>query len=111
CNRTRSRRRKHWPARRRDRSGPRMRKVLITGGAGFIGSALTLRWAREHPQDRVIVVDALTYAGHRMSLASLREGDFFRFVHGDICNSELVNTVISDEKPDLLLHLAAESHV
>jgi dTDP-glucose 4,6-dehydratase len=88
-----------------------MRKVLITGGAGFIGSALTLRWTAQHPQDRVVVLDALTYAGHRISLDSLKEGPGFRFVQGDICDVKVVDALFSEEKPDLVLHLAAESHV
>jgi dTDP-glucose 4,6-dehydratase len=88
-----------------------MGTILITGGAGFIGSALTLRWARQHPKDRVVVLDALTYAGHRPSLNSLVEGDHFRFVHGDICSVEAVDALWAQEKPDLVLHLAAESHV
>ncbi|MBI5494738.1 MAG: dTDP-glucose 4,6-dehydratase [Deltaproteobacteria bacterium] len=88
-----------------------MAVVLITGGAGFIGSALTLRWAREHPSDRVVVLDALTYAGNRISLSSLPEGERFRMVEADIRDEKAVEAVWVDEKPTLVLHLAAESHV
>ncbi|MEW5847894.1 MAG: dTDP-glucose 4,6-dehydratase [Myxococcota bacterium] len=88
-----------------------MGTVLITGGAGFIGSALTLHWAAAHPQDRVVVLDALTYAGHRISLSSLVEGARFRFIHADICDQPAVDALFAEEKPDLVLHLAAESHV
>jgi dTDP-glucose 4,6-dehydratase len=88
-----------------------MATVLITGGAGFIGSALTLHWAETFPNDRVLVLDALTYAGHRMSLDTLVEGPRFRFVHGNVMDADAVHGLISGEKPDLILHLAAESHV
>lgn len=88
-----------------------MRTVFITGGAGFIGSALTLAWAREHPSDRVVVVDALTYAGHRVSLLSLQDNPRFRLAHADITDAAAMEALFADEKPELLLHLAAESHV
>jgi dTDP-glucose 4,6-dehydratase len=58
--------------------------VLVTGGAGFIGSNFVHYWRRAHPQDRVVVLDALTYAGNRENLSSFREDPAFRFVHADI---------------------------
>src|SRR3954447_17253185 len=87
-----------------------MSTVLITGGAGFIGSALTIHWVNTHASDRVVVFDPLTSPGHKHSLDGL-DPTRFRFVQGDICDRSQVDAVISDEKPDLLLHLAAESHV
>lgn len=88
-----------------------MSTILITGGAGFIGSALTLQWAAQHPKDRVVVLDALTYAGNRISLDPLKDSATFRFVEGDITDAPLVDRLFDEEKFDLVLHLAAESHV
>jgi dTDP-glucose 4,6-dehydratase len=84
---------------------------LLTGGAGFIGSALALRIARTRPDVRVVVLDALTYAGHRDNLEGLVDGPTFRFVHGDITDAALVARLFGEEKPTHVLHLAAESHV
>ncbi|MEL7185658.1 MAG: dTDP-glucose 4,6-dehydratase [Pseudomonadota bacterium] len=88
-----------------------MRKVLITGGAGFIGSNLVRYWLDEYPEDRVIVLDALTYAGNLASLDSVTDRAGFRFVHGDICDQSLVSALLSEEQVDTIIHLAAESHV
>jgi dTDP-glucose 4,6-dehydratase len=84
---------------------------LLTGGAGFIGSALALRIARTRPGVRLVVLDALTYAGHRDNLAALPESATFRFVHGDICDRALLDTLFREEPVTHVLHLAAESHV
>ena len=67
-----------------------MRNLLVTGGAGFIGANFALYWAGAHPGDRLVVLDALTYAGNRASLAPLDGAGNFRFVHGDIGDTELV---------------------
>ena len=88
-----------------------MRKVLITGGAGFIGANFVHHWLKTHPGDRVVVLDALTYAGSRLNLKGAEGKSNFRFVHGDICDEPLVNQLMRDEKIDTVVHFAAESHV
>jgi dTDP-glucose 4,6-dehydratase len=82
-------------------------KILVTGGAGFIGANFVHHWLNNHPGDSVTVLDALTYAGERSSLPD--ESACFRFVHGDICDTEAVAT--SAEGCSLIVHFAAESHV
>lgn len=88
-----------------------MRRVLITGGAGFIGSNFVHYWLKQHPSDRIVVLDALTYAGNRANLASLEGSAVFRFVNGNIGDDSLVNHLITDERVDTIVHFAAESHV
>ncbi|MGP8158739.1 MAG: dTDP-glucose 4,6-dehydratase [Thermoplasmata archaeon] len=83
-------------------------RVVITGGAGFIGSNLTRWWVGHHPDDFVTVLDALTYAGRRESLNDVEQHPNFRFVHGDIRDPTAVSTTIRDA--DVVIHLAAESH-
>lgn len=82
-------------------------RLLVTGGAGFIGANFVHSTVREHPEDSVTVIDSLTYAGRRESLADVE--DAIRFVEGDICDSELVSTLVAES--DAVLHFAAESHV
>lgn len=84
---------------------------LITGGAGFIGSNFIHYMLREHPQDHVICLDALTYAGNLNSLAGAFENDQFTFIKGDIACEKDVNTVFERERPDMVINFAAESHV
>ena len=84
-------------------------KLLVTGGAGFIGSAF-VRLVVELGF-RVVNLDLLTYAGNLENLASIAGSDRYRFVHGDICDAALADSILSDEKPDALVHFAAESHV
>ncbi|WP_374396726.1 dTDP-glucose 4,6-dehydratase [Sphingopyxis sp.] len=84
--------------------------ILITGGAGFIGSALA-RHLIEESEHRVVVLDALTYAGNLSSLAPVSGSERFRFVRGDIRDRALVESLIADVRPDIIAHLAAESHV
>jgi dTDP-glucose 4,6-dehydratase len=88
-----------------------VRKLLVTGGAGFIGCNFVHHWLREYPQDRVVVLDALTYAGNRANLGPVRDHPGFRFIHGDICDTGLVESLISTESLDTIVHFAAESHV
>jgi dTDP-glucose 4,6-dehydratase len=82
--------------------------VLVTGGAGFIGSNFVRHRVTEHPDDRVVVYDALTYAGNRPSLADL-EGRIV-FVHGDVCDGDLVQQTLEERGIDIVVHFAAESH-
>jgi dTDP-glucose 4,6-dehydratase len=86
-----------------------MTTYLVTGGAGFIGSNL-VRCLLEKKSARVVVIDALTYAGNPDNLAGL-PADRFKFVHGDICDAQLVRKLFADERPNVVFNLAAESHV
>lgn len=88
-----------------------MRNLLVTGGAGFIGANYVLYWLENNPQDKVVVLDALTYAGNRASLASLEDNPNFVFVHGDICDTPLVEMLLKEHNINTLVHFAAESHV
>ena len=65
-----------------------MSRLLVTGGAGFIGANFVHYWLKAHPQQRVVVVDALTYSGNPANLAGLGTSDSLRFVHADICDRE-----------------------
>ncbi len=87
------------------------RSLLVTGGAGFIGANFVHYWLGHHPQDRVVVLDALTYAGNMASLGGCLEQDNFRFVHGDIGDQDLVETLLAEEGLDTVVNFAAESHV
>ncbi|MBW4488178.1 MAG: dTDP-glucose 4,6-dehydratase [Trichocoleus desertorum ATA4-8-CV12] len=87
------------------------RRIIITGGAGFIGSNFVHYWCDRYPEDRVIVLDALTYAGNLRNLESLEERPNFRFIQGDICDRLLLDALLKQEKVDTIAHLAAESHV
>ncbi|NET10586.1 MAG: NAD-dependent epimerase/dehydratase family protein, partial [Symploca sp. SIO2B6] len=87
------------------------RTILITGGAGFIGSNFVHHWCNQHPGDRVVVLDALTYAGNRRNLADLEGKANMRFVQGDICDRPLVDDLLQSENIDTVAHFAAESHV
>lgn len=85
--------------------------ILVTGGAGFIGSNFVRYWCQRYPADRVIVLDALTYAGNRQNLADLEKQANLRFVEGDICDRSLIDALLLEENVDTVAHLAAESHV
>lgn len=87
------------------------RRLLVTGGAGFIGSNFVHYWCECYPGDRVVVLDALTYAGNEKNLSSLAGRENFRFVPGDICDRPLVDALLQEEEIDTVAHLAAESHV
>ncbi len=88
-----------------------MRRLLVTGGAGFIGSNFVRYWLQEHAGDRVVVLDALTYAGNLANLMDVSGRPEFCFVRGNICDQELVETLLRSEGIDTIVHFAAESHV
>jgi dTDP-glucose 4,6-dehydratase len=87
------------------------RRLLITGGAGFIGANFVNYWGATYPEDRLVVLDALTYAGNRQNLAALEGHPGFRFVEGDICDRPLIDALLPAEAIDTIAHFAAESHV
>ncbi len=84
--------------------------ILVTGGAGFIGSNFVLDWL-EQSDEAVINVDKLTYAGNLENLMPLKGDRRHHFVHGDICNTALISQLLAEYQPRAVLHLAAESHV
>jgi len=84
-------------------------KLFVTGGAGFIGSNFIIYWLKKYPQDKIVNLDKLTYAGNLENLKSVEKNSNYEFVHGDICNSQLVNSLIHNS--DIVVHFAAESHV
>ena len=85
------------------------RKILVTGGAGFIGSNFIHYWLKKYPADQVTNLDSLTYAGHIESFKDLQYNSNYKFVKGDIIDSVLVDSLMS--KTDLVVHFAAETHV
>src|SRR5436305_710682 len=86
------------------------RRFLVTGGAGFIGSAV-VRHLIENTAHEVLVVDKLTYAGNLDNLATAASNERYRFARADICNARDMRDIIGSFRPDILMHLAAESHV
>lgn len=87
------------------------KRILVTGGAGFIGANYVHYWLEQYPQDKVVVLDALTYAGNRDNLTSVEGQANFAFVQGDIGNTELVESLLKDHQINTIVHFAAESHV
>ena len=85
--------------------------IIITGGAGFIGSNFVFHMLKEYPQDRVICLDKLTYAGNLSTLSPVMGQDNFRFVKADICDRDAVYSLFAEEHPDVVVKFAAESHV
>ncbi len=85
--------------------------ILVTGGAGFIGSNLLRHVVRARPGDRFVNLDRLTYAGNLANLAEIEDAPNYRFVQGDICDGQLLAALFEDEAIGGVIHLAAESHV
>ena len=85
--------------------------IIVTGGAGFIGSNFVYYELEKHPEDRIICLDKLTYAGNLATLEEAMKNPNFRFVKGDIADKECVEKLFEEEKPDIVVNFAAESHV
>ena len=85
--------------------------ILVTGGAGFIGGNFVYYQLKNHPEDRVVCLDKLTYAGNLSTLQEAMKCEQFRFVRGDIADREAVYALFEQEKPDVVVNFAAESHV
>ncbi len=85
--------------------------LLVTGGAGFIGSNFIFYWMDRHPGDRVVCLDKLTYAGNLSTLKPVLDAAHFRFVKGDICDKNLVLELFKSEHPECVVNFAAETHV
>ncbi len=88
-----------------------MKNVLVTGGCGFIGSNFIRLLLKRMPKARIINLDKLTYAGNLANLDDVAVNDNYKFVRGDICDSELLGKLFAEEKIDTIVHFAAESHV
>ena len=88
-----------------------MKKIIITGGAGFIGSHVVRRMVNRYPEYQIINLDKLTYAGNLENLKDIEGSPNYRFVKGDIVDASFIDELFRTEKPDAVIHLAAESHV
>lgn len=88
-----------------------MKKILITGGAGFIGSHVVRRFISNYPDYQVVNLDKLTYAGNLLNLKDVENESNYKFIKGDIVDAEFINRVFEEEQIDAVIHLAAESHV
>ena len=86
-------------------------KILVTGGAGFIGSNFILHMMNSHPEVEVLNLDVLTYAGNLNNLKGIDKNPRYTFIKGDICDPNVVNTILDRYKVDTIVHFAAESHV
>lgn len=85
--------------------------IIVTGGAGFIGSNFVFHMLLAHPDYRIVCLDKLTYAGNLSTLEPVLQQDNFRFVKADICDRQAVDKLFQEEKPDIVVNFAAESHV
>ena len=86
-------------------------KMIVTGGAGFIGSNFVQYEVKNHPEDEIINLDLLTYAGNLESVKPVENAPNYRFVRGDIADREFIFRLFEEEKPDVIVNFAAESHV
>lgn len=86
-------------------------KILVTGGAGFIGANFVHYWLKNNPQDEIVNLDVLTYAGNLENLKDIEKEENYKFIKGDICDGVFVDKLFKDEIFDLVVHFAAESHV
>ena len=86
-------------------------KIVVTGGAGFIGSNFVFHMLKVHPDYRIICVDKLTYAGNLSTLKLVMDNPNFRFCKIDICDREAIYKLFEEEHPDMVVNFAAESHV
>ncbi len=87
------------------------KSILVTGGAGFIGSHLTRRLIKQYPNSKILNLDALTYAGNLDNLKDCENAPNYEFVHGDINNFDFLQKLFKSHNFDAVVHLAAESHV
>ena len=85
--------------------------IIVTGGAGFIGSNFVFHMLKKYPDYRIVCLDKLTYAGNLSTLAPVMDNPNFRFVKEDICDREAVYKLFEEEHPDMVVNFAAESHV
>lgn len=85
--------------------------IIVTGGAGFIGGNFVHYMLKKYPEYRIVCVDALTYAGNLSTLKKAMDNPNFRFVKADICDREAMDKLFAEEKPDIVVNFAAESHV
>lgn len=88
-----------------------IKKIIITGGAGFIGSHVVRRFVNQHPDLQIINLDKLTYAGNLENLKDIEKAENYRFAKGDIVDDRFIHHLFQNEQPDGIIHLAAESHV
>ena len=86
-------------------------KIIVTGGAGFIGSNFIFHMLKSHAEDYIICLDKLTYAGNLSTLAPIMDNAHFRFVRADICDRKAVDALFEEEHPNMVVNFAAESHV